>query len=102
MKEDRMAATRRELLGGLAIGGGALALGSKAQAQERLTAETLQCAEGLFGIDYTDSEVEQMVIGLDDWAESAARLRAIDQPNTLQPATTFDPRLPGVAYTMTA
>lgn len=95
-----MAATRRELLGGLAIGGGALALGSKAQAQERLTAETLQCAEGLFDIDYTDSEVEQMVIGLDDWAESAARLRAIDQPNTLQPATTFDPRLPGVAYTM--
>lgn len=93
-----MAATRRELLGGLAVGGSALAFGSRAEAREQLTVETLQCAEGLFGIDYTDSEVEQMVIGLDDWAESAARLRAIDQPNTLQPASTFDPRLPGVTH----
>lgn len=95
-----MAATRRELLGGLAIGGGALAFGARAEAQEQLTAETLQCAESLFGIDYTDSEIEQMVIGLDEWAESAARLRAIDQPNTLQPATTFDPRLPGISYNL--
>lgn len=93
-----MATTRRELLGGLAFGGSALALGTGAQAQEALTAETLQCAEGLFGIDYTESEVEQMIIGLDDWAESAARLRTIDQPNTLQPASTFDPRLPGMTY----
>ncbi|MEE2527230.1 amidase [Hyphobacterium sp. HN65] len=92
-----MATTRRELLGGLAVGAGALAAGP-AGAQERLTAESLDCAGGVFGVDYTGEEIEQMLIGLDDWADSMARFRAIDQPNTLQPATVFDPRLPGVAY----
>ncbi|WP_394692163.1 amidase [Hyphobacterium sp.] len=95
-----MATTRRELLHGLAVGGGAFALGSQANAQERLTGDMIRCSEGLFGIDYTDTEVEQMIVGLDDWAENAARLRAIDQPNSLQPATTFDPRLPGVSYNL--
>ncbi len=95
-----MATTRREILGGLAVGGGTLAFLPQANAQEQLTGDVIQCSEGLFGIDYTESEVEQMIIGLDDWAENAARLRAIDQPNSLQPATTFDPRLPGVSYEM--
>ncbi len=93
-----MKSTRREILGGLALGGGAMALSGHAGAQENLTGDTIRCAEGLFGIDYTETEIEQMVIGLDDWAESTARLRAMDQPNALQPATTFDPRLPGVSY----
>lgn len=94
-----MATTRRELLGGLAVGAGALASGS-AVAQEAITARTLECASDIIGIDYTAEEIEQMLIGLDDWAESMARFRALEQPNTLQPASVFDPRLPGNAYEM--
>lgn len=93
-----MATTRRELMGGLAAGGGALAFVSQANAQESLTGDMIRCSQGLFGIDYTESEVEQMIIGLDDWAESAARLRSVNQPNSLQPAMVFDPRRPGVPY----
>ncbi|WP_420432983.1 amidase [Hyphobacterium sp.] len=93
-----MKTTRRNVLGGLALAGGALATAGKASAQDRLTAEQLACADDLLGVDYSADEIEQMAIGLDDWAANMARLRAIEQPNTLQPASVFDPRQPGVTY----
>lgn len=95
-----MTTTRRHVLGGLFVTGGALAAASGAAAQDRLTTDQLACADDLLGIDYTPDEIEQMAIGLDDWAENMARLRAVDQPNTLQPASVFNPRLPGVRYDM--
>ncbi|WP_421791238.1 amidase [Hyphobacterium sp.] len=91
-----MTLSRREILSGLAVGGASFA--APAATQERITAEAVQCLSPILGVDYTDQEVEQMMVGLDDWAESMARLRAMDYPNTLQPASVFDPRQPGVEY----
>lgn len=94
-----MRATRRDVLAGLLVSSGVAASAGSAELQERLTAEQLACADDLLGVDYSSGEIEQMVTGLDDWAGNMARLRAIEQPNTLQPATVFDPRQPGTAYT---
>jgi Asp-tRNA(Asn)/Glu-tRNA(Gln) amidotransferase A subunit family amidase len=55
-------------------------------------------AERLAGVRYTPAERQQMLSGLADQLEAIRVLRAIDKPNALQPAQTFDPRLPGVIY----
>jgi len=109
--------TRRRLLQGLAVGTAGLAAGrAGAQQQDEsiasavgveapandagrgITAETLSEAEKLFDVRYSDAEREQILIGIDDWVERSARLRAVNKPNGLAPACVFDPRLPGVAY----
>jgi hypothetical protein len=56
---------------------------------------TLAAAERLFGIQYTDTERAQMLDNLADQVELAVRRRAVKPPNSLPPATVFDPRLPG-------
>ena len=61
---------------------------------------TLAAAERLFGIEYTDAEHAQMLDNLADQIELAVRRRAVKLPNSLPPATVFDPRLPG--FTMPA
>jgi hypothetical protein len=55
---------------------------------------TLAAAERLFGIEYTDAERAQMLDNLADQIELAARRRAMKLPNSLPPATVFDPRTP--------
>jgi len=61
---------------------------------------TLAAAERLFGIQYTDTERAQMLDNLAHQIELAVRRRAVKLPNSLPPATVFDPRLPG--FTMPA
>jgi Asp-tRNA(Asn)/Glu-tRNA(Gln) amidotransferase A subunit family amidase len=61
---------------------------------------TLSAAERLFGIQYTDAERAQMLDNLADQIEIAVRRRAVKLPNSLAPATVFDPRPPG--FTMPA
>ena len=56
---------------------------------------TVAAAERLFGIQYTDAERTQMLDNLADQIELAVRRRAVKLPNSLPPATVFDPRLPG-------
>ncbi|WP_019961933.1 amidase [Woodsholea maritima] len=91
--------TRRGLFSAAAgSAAGAVALGGSSQAQERVTLETLQCAEPLLAVDYTPQERQQMVEGIDQWVARAERLRALHHPNTLSPASVFDPRVPGVTY----
>ena len=58
---------------------------------------TLNAAERLFGVRYTDAEHAQMRDNLAQQVELAIRRRAVKLPNTLPPATLFDPRLPGFA-----
>lgn len=60
----------------------------------------LAAAERLFGIEYTDAEHAQMLDNLPDQIELAVRRRSVKLPNSLSPATVFDPRLPG--FTMPA
>lgn len=108
--------TRRDLLKGAAlasVGAGlaAPALGQEpnsvpaalgAQAPEAETAEigldTIRQAESLFDVRYTDAEREQVIDEIDGWIDRMTRLRAVEKPNTLAPATVFDPRLPGRVY----
>lgn len=55
----------------------------------------LDAAERLFGMRYTDAERAQMRDNLGSQVELAVRHRAVRLPNSLPPATLFDPRLPG-------
>ena len=56
---------------------------------------TLNAAEQLFGVRYTDSERALMRDNLAEQIELAVRRRAVKLANALPPATLFDPRLPG-------
>ena len=92
--------TRRTVLGLLAgAGAGGLAVSAaSARQQTPITAQTLSGAERMMGVSYTASEREQMLNGVEAWVSRAERLRAVDKPNDLAPALTFDPRLPGTTY----
>lgn len=97
----KSAATRRGVLGLMAGAGAGLAASARAQgADPGLSAETLACAEPIMGVSYTAREREQMLAGIDAWIGRAERLRAVEKPNDLAPAQTFDPRLPGVSFEM--
>jgi len=97
----KSAATRRGVLGLMAGAGAGLAASARAQeAAPAVTADTLSCAEPLMGVSYTADEREQMLAGIEAWIGRAERLRAVEKPNELAPAMTFDPRLPGRSYAM--
>jgi Asp-tRNA(Asn)/Glu-tRNA(Gln) amidotransferase A subunit family amidase len=93
-------ATRRGALGLLAASGaaGLSAAASARQDRAPLTSDTLASAEDLFSVRYTLSEREQMLNGLEGWISRVEALRAMEKPNALAPALTFDPRLPGKTY----
>ena len=55
-------------------------------------------AERLFGIENTPDERAQMADTLEARLDVLRQLRGVDKPNTLAPALTFDPRLPGQTY----
>lgn len=61
---------------------------------------TLEAAERLFGIRYTDAERAQMRDNLASQIDLAVTRRAVKLANALPPATLFAPRLPG--FTMPA
>ena len=94
-------ATRRDMLA-LAAGGAVAGVASRAHAQtgpgDSIDAAMLECAEPLMGVDYTPAEREMMVQGIDAWISRAERLRALEHPNALAPALTFDPRLKTGGY----
>jgi len=119
MKDDAsVAIDRRKVLLAAILGGGATALGGcvpEEQASDdiwagfdqRITERTLAEAEKLFGLEFTEAERRQMLGGpieTDEdgfFAEQIATLqkrRSHDLPNSLTPATRFDPRLPGIDY----
>jgi len=79
--------------GGLA----APALGRQAQEDQRISKETLDCAERVLGIDFADAEQEQALRGVNRNLESFETLRKIDIPLDTEPAVTFRPYLPGNA-----
>src|SRR6516225_1485213 len=64
-------------------------------ANSTIDGPTLAAAERLFGIQYTDAERAQMLDSLADQIEWAVRRRVVTLPNSLAPATAFDPRLAG-------
>jgi Asp-tRNA(Asn)/Glu-tRNA(Gln) amidotransferase A subunit family amidase len=74
---------------------------------DQITERTLAEAEKLFGLEFTAAERQQILgasisgNGGEFFAEQLKSLqhrRQQDIPMTLAPATTFDPRLPGISY----
>ena len=62
---------------------------------DKITTTDIAAAEKLLGIEYTSAERELMVGNLDKQVRAAQAQRALNFPNSLTPATRFDPRLPG-------
>ncbi|CAB1058121.1 Glutamyl-tRNA(Gln) amidotransferase subunit A-like protein [Olavius sp. associated proteobacterium Delta 1] len=61
----------------------------------KITSADIAAGEKLVGIEYTPAERELMVGDLDGQIAAAGAQREVIFPNSLPPATTFDPRLPG-------
>lgn len=62
-----------------------------------ITVQSIEAAEKLLGLGYSDAERALMVDNLTAQVELAVKRRATKLPLTLAPATLFDPRLPGFA-----
>ena len=60
-----------------------------------ITTDTIAATEQILGIAYTPAERALMLDNLDGQIEAAQARRKIVFPNDLQPASRFDPRLPG-------
>jgi Asp-tRNA(Asn)/Glu-tRNA(Gln) amidotransferase A subunit family amidase len=75
---------------------GALWAQLQQQQQDRITKEMIKEAEALAGLEFTDTEREAMVRGLNNNARSYAQLRTVALQNSVPPAVQFDPVLPGM------
>jgi Asp-tRNA(Asn)/Glu-tRNA(Gln) amidotransferase A subunit family amidase len=71
------------------------ALWAVAQEQGRITKATIQCAEGIAGLEFSDAERELMLEGVNSNLEAFERLRSVSIPNAVPPALQFEPVLPG-------
>ncbi len=77
------------------IASGSAAQQSQEQPARRISKDTLECGEKIFGVDFTDAEEEQALNAVNNNLESYERLRQIDVPLDTEPALTFRPCLPG-------
>jgi Asp-tRNA(Asn)/Glu-tRNA(Gln) amidotransferase A subunit family amidase len=66
-----------------------------AQGREAVTAAVIAKAEALTGLTFTDTERALMETGVAEHLENYERLRQIPLPNSVAPAITFSPLLPG-------
>ena len=57
-----------------------------------------QQAETLFDVEFTPQEHAQMAETLEGRLDVLRQLRGVEKPNTLAPATVFDPQLPEESY----
>ncbi|MAW78638.1 MAG: amidase [Parvularcula sp.] len=97
-----MISSRRKLLRLAALtGAGAIAgcARNEAAAAEEppangITPQTVAEAEKLQGISFTPAERALMIEDVEGSLETLAALRAMEMPNALAPALTFDPKLP--------
>jgi Asp-tRNA(Asn)/Glu-tRNA(Gln) amidotransferase A subunit family amidase len=71
------------------------ALAQQQQAAARIDPATLDCAEKIFGVDFTDAEEQQAVQGVNRNLASFEQLRDLKIPLDTEPAVTFHPYLPG-------
>ncbi len=78
----------------VAAGIAAPALAQQEQPQ-RISRETLDCGEKIFGVDFSPQEEEQALGGVNRNLDAYDRLRALDIPLDTEPAVAFRPYLPG-------
>ena len=90
---------RRRFLGAIpAAVAGSLAAPTLARQQQtppRIDPATLDCAEKIFGVDFTEAEEQQAVQGVNTNLASYEQLRDLEIPLDTEPAITFHPYLPG-------
>ena len=65
------------------------------QEQQRISLETLDCAEKVFGIDFDPQEEQAALAGVNRNLSTFEQLRELDIPLDTEPAVTFRPYLPG-------
>jgi Asp-tRNA(Asn)/Glu-tRNA(Gln) amidotransferase A subunit family amidase len=102
-KEDRAEAkgvARRRFLktipAAVAAGMAAPALARQPQSSpQRISTDTLDCAEKVFGVDFTPEEEQAMVNGVNRNLATYEQLRELNIPLDTEPAVTFRPYLPG-------
>lgn len=118
-QDDKVTVDRRRILLAAIMGSGAAAMAACSRTEQapvddiwagfdqRITERTLAEAEKLFGLEFSEDERRQILGGPVEEAEDGffaqqiANLqtrRSHDIPNSLAPATRFDPRLPGIDY----
>ena len=68
---------------------------SRASVAQEITIETIQAAEALAGLSFTDAERELMLDGLRGAVEDYRAIREQELPNHIPPAVSFDPQLSG-------
>ncbi len=66
--------------------------------EEKLTVAVIQQAEKLIGIDFTVSEADSMLSGLEDQRKDYAELRRLNIANEVSPALFFNPLPPGYVF----
>lgn len=116
---DPVILNRRKVLLATLLGGGSAALPACtlerndstddiwAGFDDRITERTLAETEKVFGLKFTEAERRQILGGpieededgfFAEQIETLRSRRTYDIPNSLAPATRFDPRLPGIDY----
>ena len=99
--DKKTAAARRRFLKAIpaAVAGGlaapALARQAGQDAPARISKDTLDCGEKIFGVDFSDAEEDAALRNVNRNLESFEQLRKIDIPLDTEPAITFRPYLPG-------
>lgn len=86
-------------LGGFGVAGvAANRLWAAAEENGAVTAADLAHAESLAGLEFTETERELMLEGVNDLKADYAALREVPLPNSVSPAVHFDPRPAGFAF----
>lgn len=67
----------------------------QAEQPPRISTETLDCAEKIFGVDFTPEEEQAALNGVNRNLSTYEQLRELDIPADTEPAVTFRPYLPG-------
>ena len=81
----------------VAAGVVAPALAQQDAAAPRIATETLDCAEKIFGVDFTPEDEQAALAGVNRNLSTYEQLRELDIPLDTEPAVTFRPYLPGKA-----
>jgi Asp-tRNA(Asn)/Glu-tRNA(Gln) amidotransferase A subunit family amidase len=68
---------------------------ARQQTPPRIDKPTLDCAEKIIGVDFTDAEEQQAAQAVSQNLGNFERLRELDIPLDTEPAITFRPYLPG-------
>ncbi len=82
---------------GVGLAGTALpaAIWARVQEEFEITKEMIAEAEQISGLEFDDEEREMMLRGLNSNLRSYQQLREVEVPNSVPPALSFDPVLPG-------